>query len=290
MRHAGGLHARGEPARGRRGRSHRNRRPAERSGGARRNAIRWLRQHPAEACRMGAAGRARVLERFTWDRVVQQCLAIYDGTAARPRARSCMSASRLARSHLITCEYPPDVGGVADHTRSVASGLAAAGVGVHVWCPPGGAADRGERGVVVHVLPGSLRAAVTPRAAPRAGRGALTARRIFVQWVPHGYGRRSLNVAFCAWVLRRARVHGDRVEVMVHEAYLAFDRRRVRQSGAALAAPRHAGDACSPRRAASGWRRRRSNRTCVHTDWAGRSGIAGCHCRARLPARRTTSW
>jgi glycosyltransferase involved in cell wall biosynthesis len=60
-------------------------------------------------------------------------------------------------------------------------------------------------------------------------------RRVFVQWVPHGYGRRSLNLAFCAWVLRRARVHGDRVEVMVHEAYLAFDRSRVRQSGAALA-------------------------------------------------------
>jgi len=45
-----------------------------------RDAIRWLRQHPAEACRMGAAGRARVLERFTWDRVVQHCLAIYDGS------------------------------------------------------------------------------------------------------------------------------------------------------------------------------------------------------------------
>jgi glycosyltransferase involved in cell wall biosynthesis len=44
------------------------------------DAIRWLRQHPAEACRMGAAGRARVLERFTWDRVVQHCLAIYDGS------------------------------------------------------------------------------------------------------------------------------------------------------------------------------------------------------------------
>ncbi len=50
-------------------------------------AIRWLHQHPADACRMGAAGRARVLERFTWDRVVQQCLAIYDGTGgARVRA------------------------------------------------------------------------------------------------------------------------------------------------------------------------------------------------------------
>jgi glycosyltransferase involved in cell wall biosynthesis len=44
------------------------------------DAIRWLRHHPADAIRMGAAGRARVLERFTWDRVVQHCLAIYDGS------------------------------------------------------------------------------------------------------------------------------------------------------------------------------------------------------------------
>jgi glycosyltransferase involved in cell wall biosynthesis len=49
-----------------------------------RAAIRWLDRHPADACRMGAAGRMRVLERFTWDRVVQQCLAIYRGSATEP--------------------------------------------------------------------------------------------------------------------------------------------------------------------------------------------------------------
>ena len=50
-------------------------------------AIRWLRDHPAEAVRLGAAGRARVLDRFTWDRVVRQCLAIYKGTASPDRMR-----------------------------------------------------------------------------------------------------------------------------------------------------------------------------------------------------------
>jgi len=50
-------------------------------------AIRWLRDHPAEAARLGAAGRARVLDRFTWDRVVRQCLAIYKGTASPDRMR-----------------------------------------------------------------------------------------------------------------------------------------------------------------------------------------------------------
>jgi glycosyltransferase involved in cell wall biosynthesis len=43
--------------------------------------IAWLREHPAEAAAMGAAGRQRVLEKFTWPQVVRRCLGIY----ANPR-------------------------------------------------------------------------------------------------------------------------------------------------------------------------------------------------------------
>ncbi len=43
--------------------------------------IHWLREHPIEAAKMGAAGRQFVLQKFTWPRVVQQCLEIY-GSAA----------------------------------------------------------------------------------------------------------------------------------------------------------------------------------------------------------------
>lgn len=39
--------------------------------------LRWLRDHPEEARAMGRAARARVLERFTWPRVVRRCLDIY---------------------------------------------------------------------------------------------------------------------------------------------------------------------------------------------------------------------
>jgi glycosyltransferase involved in cell wall biosynthesis len=46
-----------------------------------RDRIEWLRTHPAEAERMGRAARARVLERFTWGRVVDRCLAAYRGRA-----------------------------------------------------------------------------------------------------------------------------------------------------------------------------------------------------------------
>jgi len=37
----------------------------------------WLRDHPAEARAMGAAGRRRVVDKFTWPQVVKRCLEIY---------------------------------------------------------------------------------------------------------------------------------------------------------------------------------------------------------------------
>jgi glycosyltransferase involved in cell wall biosynthesis len=57
--------------------------------------------------------------------------------------------------------------------------------------------------------------------------------RLIVQWVPHGYGRRAMNVGFCAWLWKRAR-HGDRVELMVHEPYLAFWEGSWRQNAAGV--------------------------------------------------------
>jgi glycosyltransferase involved in cell wall biosynthesis len=43
-----------------------------------RSRLERLRDHPEEVATMGAAGRRRVLERFTWPKVVEQCLAAYD--------------------------------------------------------------------------------------------------------------------------------------------------------------------------------------------------------------------
>jgi glycosyltransferase involved in cell wall biosynthesis len=39
----------------------------------------WLRDHPAEARALGVAARQRVLEEFTWPRVVARCLGVYRG-------------------------------------------------------------------------------------------------------------------------------------------------------------------------------------------------------------------
>jgi len=43
--------------------------------------IAWLTAHPTEAAAMGSAGRRRVLDRFTWPKVVRRCLQIYGGDA-----------------------------------------------------------------------------------------------------------------------------------------------------------------------------------------------------------------
>jgi alpha-maltose-1-phosphate synthase len=40
--------------------------------------LRWLRDHPDETRRMGQLGRRRVQEKFSWGRVVQRCLEIYE--------------------------------------------------------------------------------------------------------------------------------------------------------------------------------------------------------------------
>ena len=134
---------------------------------------------------------------------------------------------------MITSEYPPQAGGVSDYTYWVAAGLAADGDEVHVWCPAcPGTQPQTER-VVLHRELG----AVTPADLRRVGQGldrSPSPRRLLVQWVPHGYGYRSMNLAFCWWLWHRSAHHGDRVEIMVHEPYLAFRTGPWRQNAAAL--------------------------------------------------------
>lgn len=134
--------------------------------------------------------------------------------------------------HIVTCEYPPDVGGVADHTRLVAAGLAGAGDRVHVWCAGRSGATAERSGVVVHRSLGTFSPADLRRVDVLLTRCAPP-RRLLVQWVPHGYGYRAMNLGFCLWLWRRARVDGDDVELMVHEPFLEFAARSWRQSAAA---------------------------------------------------------
>lgn len=119
---------------------------------------------------------------------------------------------------LVTGEYPPTPGGVADYTRQLARALAAAGDRVHVLAPRPDRAEHLARdpGVEVHELP--------PGFGPR-GLGALVARHrrlprdtiTVLQYTPHAFGLRGMNVPLCAWAARRARSW-----VMFHEVHFPF--------------------------------------------------------------------
>jgi len=132
--------------------------------------------------------------------------------------------------HIVTCEYPPDVGGVSDYTRNVATALAAEGMDVHVWCPSsqrhslaasGDESNSHGSAVTVHRALGKI----TPLDLKRVDK-ELNAfegpRHLLVQWVPHGYGYKSLNVLFCLWLWSRWAWHRDHVDVIVHEPFLEF--------------------------------------------------------------------
>jgi len=133
-------------------------------------------------------------------------------------ALSTLAPGTLLPWHILTGEYPPAPGGVSDYTFAVANALAAAGDEVDVWCPASGAGT--STAVRVHAIAGSWSADDIRRVDEGID---LTPgpRRLLVQWVPHAFGRRSMNVGFCRWVRSRAR-RGDVVDLMIHEPGLGF--------------------------------------------------------------------
>ena len=143
-----------------------------------------------------------------------------------------MASSNTLILHLITPEYPPQPGGVSDYTHLIANGLAAAGDEVHVWCPQAEGEVADANRVVVHRDLGRFSGSDLRRAG-RMLNQFKGPRRLLVQWVPHGYGYRSMNLGVCLWLWRRAR-QGDKVEIMVHEPYLGFGEGSWAQSGVAV--------------------------------------------------------
>ena len=93
------------------------------------------------------------------------------------------------------------------YTGQLARALAAAGDDVHVWCP--GGARPVARGVSVHAALGSHVAADLRRVDAQLD-ACPGPRRLLVQWVPHGFGYRSMNLWFCLWLARRARARRPR--------------------------------------------------------------------------------
>jgi glycosyltransferase involved in cell wall biosynthesis len=119
--------------------------------------------------------------------------------------------------HLVTPEFPPLLGGVSEHSRVLAAAAASRGRAVHVWTTPGALP---AAGVHVHTTLGAFARADLSRTDAALDRHAAP-RDLLVQWVPHGYGYRGMNVHFARWIAARA-AQGDRVDVMVHEPFVDY--------------------------------------------------------------------
>ena len=129
------------------------------------------------------------------------------------RLRDVAPACGVQRWCIITCEYPPRVGGVSDHTFLLAGALARAGDVVDIWAPPGAKGPPATPGVSVHVLPSLFR----PRALlvlRRMLRALASDTRVLVQYVPTGYGWRMMNLPF-ALLLFSQRWRG--LDIYFHE-------------------------------------------------------------------------
>src|SRR4051812_17527998 len=104
--------------------------------------------------------------------------------------------------HIITCEYPPQVGGVSDYTRLLAQQLIAAGDAVHLWAPSltGEPLDKDDGSVHVHRSLGDFSKPHLSATEERMNQvDQNRPRTLLVQWVPHGFGRRAMNLGFCHW-------------------------------------------------------------------------------------------
>ena len=127
--------------------------------------------------------------------------------------------------HIITCEYPPQIGGVSDYTASLSQVLRNEGQTVDVWSS--GTDETLSAESHVHRRLGNFDSASLTQVG-RLLDQFPSPRTLLVQWVPHGYGYRSMNVGFCQWLAQRVRLRGDLLQLMVHEPFLEF--RGIRQS------------------------------------------------------------
>lgn len=145
-----------------------------------------------------------------------------------------MSAETKIRWFVLTGEYPPSPGGVSDYTRLVAVGLAAAGDEVVVWTPaPKRAADAADND---YSIDSNVEIRQSPDHFGWRSRRLLSANlaqdstaRVLIQYVPHAYGYKGMNLPFAAWVARQ----GKRREVctLFHEVAFPLGRQqRVRHN------------------------------------------------------------
>jgi len=129
---------------------------------------------------------------------------------------------------ILTGEYPPQPGGVSDYTRLLAEGLAAVGDDVAVYAPH---QDLGQDTAPSGVRVRRLSDRFGLRGLRWLGRELARDRpdRILVQYVPHAFGLKAMNLPFAAWLAVRARRVAP-IWVMFHEVAFPFVRRPLRHN------------------------------------------------------------
>jgi glycosyltransferase involved in cell wall biosynthesis len=132
---------------------------------------------------------------------------------------------------ILTGEYPPDCGGVADYTSQVARALAAAGEDVMVVCPPS-RFGRSDSAVRLVTLPDRFGA--ESRSELDRLLDTRPGTRVLVQYVPNAFGFRGANLAWCRSLKRRVDRDGTDVRVMFHEPYFYFGWNRPQRNALAL--------------------------------------------------------
>lgn len=120
---------------------------------------------------------------------------------------------------IVTGEYPPQPGGVSDHSLSIAEALKAVGDEVTVIAPAVASQADSTGGIVVHRIEGGYGL----RGIRQMQRHLAAARptRILLQYVPHAFGLKAMNVPF-VYALCRAAHRIAPLSVMFHE--VAFPR------------------------------------------------------------------
>jgi glycosyltransferase involved in cell wall biosynthesis len=120
--------------------------------------------------------------------------------------------------HVVTGEYPPQTGGVSDYTQQIARELANGGDRVHVWAPASDLEVFQEETALVHHLPPGFGMRWL-REFDRQLKSYSSPRNILIQYVPHMYGWKSMNLAFCWWIFKQRK---QNVCVMFHEVAFPF--------------------------------------------------------------------
>ena len=126
--------------------------------------------------------------------------------------------------HILTGEYPPEPGGVANYSALLAKTLAESGDDVHIWTSSIADSTFEEtRGVTVHRIAGSWSRPDLNRLG-EALDAFPSPRRLLLQYTPNVWKHRGLNLGFCRW-LKTRRERRDDLRPMFHELWYEFDPR-----------------------------------------------------------------